>query len=432
MAQQERWLAIGREILRAARSELYLNFPFLDAALAALTAAEGYDPPTLATDGQNLYYSGAFLARQYEKSRGLVCRTYLHLLLHCLLRHHLKTRGRDRDLWDLSCDIAVESIIDTLDCRCLAPAENSVRRQNLYRKLRSELPVPTAEGIYRFFRREPLSAYDRATLARAFYEDDHSRWPVEQDDDRDGQQWQHISERTETSIETVFANQATGGEALREQLSVSTRATTNYRAFLTRFAVLREELGVDADAFDPGYYAYGLRHYGNMPLIEPLETREARRIEDFVIAIDTSMSTSGELVRAFLTYTYSILKDAESFFRRVNLRILQCDDRLRADRRITNAQELRDYMEHFELIGQSATDFRPVFQHVNALIAAGAFRHLRGLIYFTDGLGIYPKKRPPYDAAFVMLEGSCYPDKVPPWGIRAVLREDEIIQGENR
>ena len=93
---------------------------------------------------------------------------------------------------------------------------------------------------------------------------------------------------------------------------------------------------------------------------------------------------------------------------------------------MTNARELADYMEHFELIGQSATDFRPVFEHVDRLAAEGAFRHLRGLLYFTDGLGIYPKKRPKYDAAFVMLEGEAYPDKVPPWGIRAVIREDEL------
>ena len=78
---------------------------------------------------------------------------------------------------------------------------------------------------------------------------------------------------------------------------------------------------MDADSFDYGYYAYGLRRYGNMPLIEPLETREVKRISDFVVAIDTSMSTSGDLVRQFLSYTYGILKDTESFFRQINLYI---------------------------------------------------------------------------------------------------------------
>ena len=105
------------------------------------------------------------------------------------------------------------------------------------------------------------------------------------------------------------------------------------------------------------------------------------------------MSTSGELVRAFLSRTYELLQENTSFFRHFNLRILQCDDQLRSDKKVTNARELAEYMEHFELIGQSATDFRPVFEHVDRLNAEGAFRHLRGLLYFTDGLGIYPKKR---------------------------------------
>ncbi len=367
----------------------------------------------------------SWLAQQYERSRANVNRAYLHTLFHCLLRHPGKTRGRDADLWDLSCDIAVESMLDSLDYRCLQAEKMSVRRQNIYRELQDELPVLTAEAVYRHFRRTRLNSYDCATLTRVFATDEHTLW-YKEDDDQQERHWQQQAERTQTAMETVFANKAEGGQAVREQLAVSTRKTTDFRAFLRRFAALREEVSVDADSFDYGYYAYGLRHFGNMPLIEPLETREVRKIEDFVIAIDTSMSTSGELVRAFLSRTYELLQENTSFFRHFNLRILQCDDQLRSDKKVTNARELAEYMEHFELIGQSATDFRPVFEHVDRLNAEGAFRHLRGLLYFTDGLGIYPKKRPKYDAAFVMLEGEAYPDKVPSWGIRAVISEDAL------
>ena len=427
MPQSERWRKIGREILFSARSELYMSLPFLDEAVSALTVAdEGYDAATLATDAKRLYFSGAWLAQQLEHARTAVNRAYLHTVFHCLLRHPAKTKNRDTPLWDLACDIAVESMLDSLDYRCLREDKPSVRRQNVYRRLREAMPVLTAEAIYRQFRRERLNSYDCATLARVFYVDDHTLWPASDDGEQD-RQWQQTAARTQTAMETVFNNQAAGGEAVREQLSVSAHPTTDYRAFLRRFAALREEVAIDADSFDYGYYAYGLRHYGNMPLIEPLETREVRKIEDFVIAIDTSMSTSGELVRSFLSYTYSLLRDSESFFRHINLRILQCDDQLRSDKRITNERDLRDYMEHFELIGQSATDFRPVFEHVDQLVSEGAFHHLRGIIYFTDGLGIYPKKRPKYDAAFVMLEGEAYPENVPPWGIRAILREAEIV-----
>lgn len=423
--QSERWANIGREILFSARSELYMNLPFLDGALAALPVQDGFETSSLATDAKALYFSGAWLAQRFERSRTSVNRAYLHTVFHCLLRHPAKMRGRDRDLWSLACDIAVESLLDSLDYRCLAPDKTSVRRRSLYRSLHEHMPVLTAEAVYRHFRRERMNSYDCATLTRVFAVDEHTLWP-EDDDDQD-RRWQQQAQRTQTAMDTVFASEATGGEAVREQLAVSARRTTDYRAFLRRFSALREETAIDADSFDYGYYAYGLRRYGNMPLIEPLETRETRKIEDFVIAIDTSMSTSGELVRAFLERTCELLQQNTSFFRRINLRILQCDDKLRSDKVIHDAKEFADYMSHFELIGQSATDFRPVFEHVDQLVAEGAFHSLRGLLYFTDGLGLYPKKRPKYDAAFVMLEGECWPDIVPPWGIRVILREDEIL-----
>ena len=157
MPQSERWQAVGREILLSARTELYMNLPFLDAALAALAVADGYDTPTLATDTKNLYFSGAWLASQFERSRAAVCRAYLHSVFHCLLRHPAKARGRDRDLWFIACDIAVESMLDALDYRCLRADAPSVRRQNEYRRLRAARPVLTAEAVSRQLRRDRLA-----------------------------------------------------------------------------------------------------------------------------------------------------------------------------------------------------------------------------------------------------------------------------------
>ena len=217
---------------------------------------------------------------------------------------------------------------------------------------------------------------------------------------------------------SLCQREGTGGEAVTEQLAVAARDDVDYRRFLRRFAAPREVLHADADAFDYIYYTYGLMHYGNMPLIEPPETREERRIEDFVIAIDTSMSTSGLLVREFLASTYAILRSTDSFTRKFNIHILQCDDQLRSDRKITSLEELRRYMEDLTLSGGSATDFRPVFEHVEKLRAEGAVKELRGLLYFTDGMGIYPTKRPDYEVAFILLEEPPLSVKMPPWAIR--------------
>ena len=135
------------------------------------------------------------------------------------------------------------------------------------------------------------------------------------------------------------------------------REKYDYREFLRKFSVLKEEMKDDLDTFDYIFYNYGMNLYGNMPLIEPLETSEVQKIEDFVIVIYTSMSGKGELVKAFLEQTYQILSQTESFFRRINIRILQCDENVQDDTKIENGEQLRRYMEHLEIKGQGGTDF---------------------------------------------------------------------------
>lgn len=417
---------IGREILSAARNELYMNLPYLDAALCALTFQPGGGITlSLAVDGESLYYDGAFLSERYLRSRTAVNRAYLHVILHCMLRHLAKKRGRVPELWDLSCDAAVESILDGLDYPCLA-GDAAPARRKFYGECRMDMPVLTAEGIYRRLLRLSLPEYELARLQRLFLVDDHGLWDMERKDSRERSQrqderWRDLSEKTRTGMETVLAGQSAGGETVLEQIRVAVRDDVEYRTFLRRFAVPREVMAVDGGAFDYGFYAYGLRLYGNLPLVEPPETREAKRIEDFVIAVDTSMSTSGELVRQFLACTYAILRSTETFTRKVNIRILQCDDQVRSDTVLHDLEDLRRYMEDFQLSGGSATDFRPVFDYVARLRREGAFTSLRGLIYFTDGMGIYPQRRPPWETAFVLLEEPPMSVRVPPWAIRLVL-----------
>ena len=422
---------IGREILFAARNELYLNLPYLDVALCALAFQPGGEVTlSLATDGETLYYDGAWLSDRYLRSRVLTNRAYLHVILHCMLRHLGKKQGKAPELWDLACDAAVESILDELNYPCLN--EGTVpMKQKFWGECRREMKVLTAEGIYRHLLRRNLPPYELAQLQRVFLVDDHGLWAPEDQQDqkqqsRQDQKWQDLSEKTQTGLETVMSQQGAGGETVLEQVRVANREDVDYRAFLRRFAVPREVMAVDGDAFDYIFYTYGLQLYGNMPLVEPPETKEEKRIEDFVIAVDTSMSTSGALVREFLACTYAILRSTETFTRKVNIRILQCDDQVRADTVIHDLEELKTYMENFQLAGGSATDFRPVFAYVAQLQAQGEFTNLRGLVYFTDGMGIYPKKRPPYDTAFVLLEEPPLSVQMPPWAIRLVLTEPAL------
>ena len=178
--------------------------------------------------------------------------------------------------------------------------------------------------------------------------------------------------------------------------------------------------------FDYIFYTYGLKLYENMPLIEPLEDKEVKAIREFVIAIDTSGSTSGELVQKFVQKTYNILKSTESFFTKINLHIIQCDADIQEDRKITCQEDFDEYLKTMQIRGLSGTDFRPVFAYVERLRMNKEFTNLKGLIYFTDGYGAFPVKKPDYDAAFVFVEDDYNNPDVPAWAIKLVLQKDEI------
>ena len=154
--------------------------------------------------------------------------------------------------------------------------------------------------------------------------------------------------------------------------------------------------------------------------------KEVKRIKEFVIAIDTSGSTSGELVQKFVQKTYNILKSTESFFTKINLHIIQCDVTLQEVVKITSQEDFDNYIKTMQIRGLGGTDFRPVFTYVDELIKNKEFVNLKGLIYFTDGYGEFPACKPDYETAFVFIDNDYNNYDVPPWAIKLILKSDEI------
>ena len=239
--------------------------------------------------------------------------------------------------------------------------------------------------------------------------------------------WKEISRQMQVELEAAVAQRGDAAGNLAMQLRAANRERYNYEEFLRRFSVLRERLMINDDEFDYVYYIYGMNRYGNMPLIEPLEYKDSRSIYDFVIAIDTSESCSGELVRAFVRKTYGILSQQGSFHSRVNVHVIQCDARIQSDMKIESLDDLDLYLADMELRGFGGTDFRPVFEYVNLLCEKGEFSDLRGMVYFTDGLGVFLQSRPAYDTVFVFVDDGFSDPEVPPWAFKLLLDEREIM-----
>jgi predicted metal-dependent peptidase len=242
--------------------------------------------------------------------------------------------------------------------------------------------------------------------------------------------WQDISERVQVDLDTQPTTWGQSDGSMLQQLRAVNREKTNYTNFLRHFSVFGENMEVNDEEFDLIFYTYGMERYGNMPLIEPLEYKEVKRVREFVIALDTSESVENDLVQKFVTKTYNILKQSDSFFTKTNIHIIQCGASVNEDVKITCEDDFDEYLRHMTLKGFGGTDFRPVFEYVDKLIEQKEFTNLKGLIYFTDGYGTYPVDMPQYDAAFVFVDDA--PDErvdlpdIPVWAAKVILRRDDI------
>ncbi len=429
---QEEWAArMAGEALAVTRSGLYLDFRFLGLALNALRLAPDARCGGLATDGEALFFAPAWLLRAWQNNEKYIARAFLHSVFHCVFRHLWLRGPRDPVLWDLACDIAVENTIDGLGKKSVQRPLTYLRRR-AYEGIAAEGGVVAAATAYRWLLDQTVGVQKQ--LWREFAVDDHRLWPKPQNPDspaapmpQAAKSWEKLGRQLQSELEARDREAGQGQSALAETVRAANRSRTAYRDFLRRFCVLREEVRVDPDSFDLNFYSYGLRLYGNLPLVEPNESRESRKIEELALVIDTSYSTSGELVRAFLAETYALLKSRDSFFRRMNLHLIQADDRVQTDTCIRSEEELRRAMDRFALTGGGGTDFRPAFRYVQRLCEERQFQNLRGLLYFTDGMGVYPRKRPPFDTAFLFLGEKFDDADVPPWAMKVVLDEAEFL-----
>ena len=553
---------MGKRILDASRTDLYLSMRFLGPALHSLGFIMDLSTTTVGTDAAYIRFNPNHLFRLYVDRPRRLNRTYLHMILHCVFRHMFTARKKeDRELWDLSCDIAVTSIIDSMDYRAVAELTPEFR-QRVYDRLQEEIHVLTAERIYQFFLERKRNYMEELQLAAAFALDDHSFWERMEDEenrdpedgsksdqdpddekkqdrdpgtdspdekgadqktpgdneekkdsestspdsrdpsgqdrdpggeksgqdspsgrnkkdspngkkkdrgvdppDRDGKgdgknrrnsdrdpgnrdaggrrqnrrlprlksaeelegDWKETSRRMEAEILASGKEASDERGSLDRILSISNRRRTDYREFLRKFAILREVTTIDPDSFDYGFYHYGLEMYGNMPLIEENEYREMNNLRTLVIAIDTSASCQDVLVQRFLNETASVLRSIGQFFATSSVYIVECDEHVQQEILLHGPDDLEKYASAFHVKGGFGTDFRPVFAWVEEKRRTGEIGDMQALMYFTDGMGVYPEKPTDYDTAFVFFNDEEMDDtKVPDWAVRLYIDGEKI------
>ena len=464
----EELIQISEEIFAYIRSQLTFHLRFMDLALNNYQLIP--DALEYRCDGKFFHYPPIALIKTFQNNPNEMVRGYLHVVLHSVFQHLYFSKNRRMSLWNLAADIAVENVIEQLGLSCTeTPASQEKQRQ--IAKIREKVPEFTAQKIYHYL--EDLETDQIKLLAPVFYFDNHECWYEIRDsigtsetlygeENRDNpsasggnrfegathdtgesqegedphaseeeirqirnalKDWKEISEKIETDLETFNREEGEKAEAMVQSLKALHREKYSYRTFLRKFMSPGEKMKISDEDFDLIFYTYGLNLYRNLPLIEPLEYQEMNNIRELVIAIDTSGSVQGDIVQDFLQKTYNIFQEKESFFSHFRIHILQCDMMIRDTAVITTTAEFEKYIETIEIKGLGGTDFRPVFSYVNEQIEQNVFRRFGGLLYFTDGDGVYPKYRPSYQCAFLFPKGN-KEITVPPWAIRYSLEED--------
>lgn len=418
---------MASKLLTLARDTITVRFRFFDNAVARIKTEFRYGINGVASDRDKLYVDPIFLLKQYVEEPGIAVRIYLHVLMHFVFLHQFQYEKLNSKYWDLAADIAVENIILEMDFK---PAEltRDNEERNLLFKISKRVQGMSADKLYREFAVNGLSHDGEKQYREMFTVDLHEGWRKTAESANEitisEEEWRKITRRIKTELKT-FSKDKAGTESFEKNVDEASRERYNYREILERFTTMGEEIQVNDDEFDYIYYTYGLQTYGNMPLIEPLEYKEDKRVREFVIAIDTSASCRGDTVKAFIQKTYDILMSTESFFHKMNIHIVMCDAVIQSDTKLETPEDFKTFMEKGEIKGFGSTDFRPVFAYVDELKEQGAFENLKGLIYFTDGYGIYPETMPDYDVIFAFLNEDENRMPVPGWALKVVL-EDEL------
>lgn len=442
--RSQRAAELAGEILDIAVGELLVSFRFLDMSLFRLKRSIG-ETETYETDGNELFYNVVHVLTSGMEERERPTRDLLHILLHCLFIQPFRGGEVDAFCYDLACDIAVENIINELDSEILT-CKRGYRQDKVIEQLKRKLGILSAEKIYHCLRSGFFSEAEMTAIAEDFRADDHKNWyqtdTAETRSPGDFQKghifrlrenealkksWLEAARALSLDLDSFSKDRGDLSNELKQLLGILLREKTDYRKFLRRFAAEDEALTVNDEEFDYIYYTYGLKQYGNLPLIEPLEYKEEKRIRELVIAIDTSASVAGKTVQSFLRKTYNILNEEDTFFTRFQLHILQCDTEVRQAAVITSSEEFFAYLDGLELIGFGGTDYRPVFEYVAEMRKEKKLTELKGLLYFTDGYGTFPLEKPPYETAFLFTEGDRAVYNVPPWAMKVILTEAEVL-----
>jgi len=347
----------------------------------------------------------------------------LHETLHLALYHNVRNVDKNMKLWNIACDLEVNSIIDSMKFKL---PEGGLMPQRDF-KLESRL---SAENYYDAIYKEIENQKKSGKGGQGGFSiegmgtlDDHSQWSKTESES------EMVKQMVDTVVKPAIQKNENDinrssikdniTEALREvsgkknrsarygdqpgnyisKINVTGNGKVKWNYILNR--LIRKTLSSN---YIPSFKRTS-RRYGELVKGKI----KNHKIDSIVVAVDTSGSINRELHERFME---EIILIRRMF--KIEIRYIQCDTEITQDiklKRYTNVEDIA-------IKGGGGTDFRPVFDYIKQKNYKP-----NAILYFTDGQGNYPEKSNIDTLWIIDSEESLSYGYNPPFGYKLFLDE---------
>lgn len=91
------------------KRRMLIKYPAFGSVVANLKYVENKNLPTVATDGENIYYNPDFLDRLSEDEQTFL---FAHEVCHVAFNHIFRSEGRDKRLWNMATDAVINALLE--------------------------------------------------------------------------------------------------------------------------------------------------------------------------------------------------------------------------------------------------------------------------------------------------------------------------------
>jgi len=325
---------------------------------------------TAVTDGRSVFINPAFFATLTPRQHDEVL---LHKVLHAALLHVTRRGSRDRQTWNVACDIVINGMIAGVAGMELGGGATRDRA-------REHLSV---EEVYELLQHDPnLPALVTIDMIDRMPQDEAAPGGSDQDsvaaarNDQLEAYWRDAHQHANLIAFAVAQGHAAAG--LARELGMLAPARLDWRTHLWRYLV---QTPSDFQGFDRRFIGRGL-------YLDALEGESVR----VYVAIDTSGSVDDRQIRALAAEVQGIL----AAYPHVICDLYYCDARCHGPFRLSAHGEIP------QPIGGGGTDFRPFFEAVER---DRSQYESAVCVYLTDGFGDFPALPPTLPVLWVVTPG---------------------------